>query len=121
VNTFGKGVSVIRAPFISSTALFWVMAALTDISIRLGRPSGFAGLIGFSLSAFSMLMLSRLRQVPWFFITSTNEIMKYRGWRPGRRDYDLSMITKTINGPEAGHTKSVYPTIFSLNSLMEIK
>jgi hypothetical protein len=49
------------------------MAALTDISIRFGRPSGFAGLIGFSLLAFSMLMPSRLKQVLRFFITSTNE------------------------------------------------
>jgi hypothetical protein len=49
------------------------MAALTDISIRLGRPGGFAGLIGFSLLAFSMLMLSRLKPVLRFFIPSTNE------------------------------------------------
>jgi hypothetical protein len=73
VNTFGKGVSFIRAPFISSTALFWVMAALTEISIRFGRPGGLAGLIGFSLLAFSMLMLTRLKQVLRFFIPSTNE------------------------------------------------
>jgi hypothetical protein len=112
VNTFGKGVSFIRAPFISSTALFWVMAALTDISIRFGRPGGIAGLIGFSLLAFSMLVLSWLELVLRFFITSTNEIMKYRSWRPGRRDCDLSKITKKINGPETGQTKSVHPTIF---------
>jgi hypothetical protein len=73
VNTFGKGVSFIRAPFISSIALFGIITTLTDISIRFGRPSGFAGLIGFSLLAFSMLMPSGLKQVLRFFITPTNE------------------------------------------------
>jgi hypothetical protein len=119
VNKFGIGVSFLRAPFISSTALFGIIAVLTDISIRFGRPSGFAGLIGFSLLAFSMLMLSQLEQVLRFFTTSTNEIMKYRSWGPGRRGRGLSKTTKTVNGPEAGQTKSVYPAIFSLNSLME--
>ena len=120
MNTFGIGSSFHKAPFISSIALFGVTATLTDISIRCGRPGGFAGLIGFSLLAFSMLMLSRLVQVLRFFITSTKEIMKYRSWRPGRQDGGLSKATKTVNGPQAGQTKSIYPTIFSLNYLMEV-
>jgi hypothetical protein len=120
MNTFGIELSFHKVPFISSIALFLIIATLTNISIRFGRPSGFAGLIGFSLLAFSMLMLSRLVQVLRFFITSKNEIMKYRSWRPRRRDCGLSKTTKTVNGPQAGQTKSVYPTIFSLKSLMEV-
>ncbi len=88
MNTFGIGSSFLRAPFISRIALFGIVATLTDISIRFGRPSGFADLIGFSLLAFSMLMLSRLMQVLRLFITSTNEIMKYRSWRPGLRPFE---------------------------------
>jgi hypothetical protein len=120
LNTFGIGLSFHKAPFISSIALFGVTATLTDIIIRCGRPGGFSGLIGISLLAFSMLMLSRLGQVLRFFITSTNEMMKYRSWRPSRRDCGLSETTKTVNGPEAGQTKTVSPTILSLNSLMEV-
>jgi hypothetical protein len=47
-------------------------------------------------------------------------MMKYRSWRPSRRDCGLSETTKTVNGPEAGQTKTVSPTILSLNSLMEV-
>jgi hypothetical protein len=88
VNTFGIGLFFLRAPFISSIALFWTIATLTDISIRFGRPSGFVGLIGFSLLAFSMLMLSRLLQVLRFFITSTNEIPQLATRTAGLRRFE---------------------------------